>query len=491
MFFKNIQAYRLPQNWTMTADALADALAPQKFTDAASMDMVSQGWAPPRGADQPLVHAVGGQFLLQLKTEKKLLPSSVINQFTKNRAAEMEEAQGFPPGKKAMRELKERVTDELLPRALPLATTTDVWIDPVNGWLVVDAASPAKADEVVKLLLKSVDKLPLESLRVQRSPVGTMTEWVQADDAPAGFTVDMDATLKATGESKATVQWKRHTLEADDIRRHIAAGKQCTRLAMTWSDKISFVLDESLAIKSVKPLEILKEGATRNDDERFDSDFALMTGELAKMLADLVEVLGGEADVEAPSARPAAAGQQKIERAVNLNADLYKLRARYRDVLNELYDSTVQPAVARVREHMAETADGAIKSALTLTKELPGGSQSADLLLVAAVEIMEPSQRPAAGDAPVRQQHPVLQLNGEAAGAVPPGDGSASDPLYGQAVEVVRAHQRASLSLVQRHLRIGYNRASNLMEAMEALGVVSGMASNGNRTVLAAPGAAA
>ena len=491
MFFKNLQIYRLPAPWAMTATALEQALAPQQFTPATSMDLVRQGWASPRGAGQPLVHAVGGQFLLQLKTEKKLLPSTVINQVAAARALEMEEAQGFAPGKKAMKELKERVTDELLPRAFAILSTTAVWIDPINGWLVVDAASPAKADEVIKLLLKSVDKLPLESLRVQRSPVGAMTEWLQADESPTGFTVDQDAIMRATGESKAQVAYKRHTLEADDIRRHIAAGKQCTRLAMTWSDKISFVLDESLAIKSVKPLEIIKESATRNDDERFDSDFALMSGELAKMLADLVEALGGEADVDTQAPGPAAAGQQKIERAVNLTADLYKLRTRYRDVLNELYDSTVQPAVTRVREHMAETADGAIKSALTLTKELPGGSQSADLLLVAAVEIMEPSQRPAAGDAPVRQQHPVLQLNGEAAGAVPPGDGSASDPLYGQAVEVVRAHQRASLSLVQRHLRIGYNRASNLMEAMEALGVVSGMASNGNRTVLAAPGAAA
>ncbi|MBR7634872.1 DNA translocase FtsK [Janthinobacterium lividum] len=104
---------------------------------------------------------------------------------------------------------------------------------------------------------------------------------------------------------------------------------------------------------------------------------------------------------------------------------------------------------------------------------------------------MELSPRPAKCHEQVREQRVVLELNGQAPGTVPPGDGSASDPLYATAVEVVRAHQRASLSLVQRHLRIGYNRASNLMEAMEALGVVSGMASNGNRTVLAAPGAAA
>ena len=407
MFFKNLQIYRLPANWPMSTPELNSMLERQVFTPATSTDLVRQGWAAPRGAGAPLVHAVGGQFLLQLKTEKKLLPSTVVNQVAAARALEMEEAQGFAPGKKAMKELKERVTDELLPRAFAILSTTAVWIDPVNGWLVVDAASPAKADEVIKLLLKSVDKLPLESLRVQRSPVAMMTGWLQHDEAPAGFTVDQDAIMRATGESKAQVAYKRHTLEADDIRRHIAAGKQCTRLAMTWNDKISFVLDESLAIKSIKPLEIIKESATRNDDERFDSDFALMTGELAKMLADLVEALGGEADVETQAAGPAAAGQQKIERAVNLTADLYKLRARYRDALNELYDSTVQPAVARVREHMTETAEGAINSALTLVKELPGGSRSADLLLVAAIEIIAPSARPTVTDEPVRPQRTV------------------------------------------------------------------------------------
>nr|WP_275528021.1 DNA translocase FtsK [Janthinobacterium sp. HH107] len=65
-------------------------------------------------------------------------------------------------------------------------------------------------------------------------------------------------------------------------------------------------------------------------------------------------------------------------------------------------------------------------------------------------------------------------LGPKAAGAVPPGDGSASDPLYEQAVEVVRTQQRASISLVQRHLRVGYNRAARLIESMEAGGVVKG-----------------
>jgi S-DNA-T family DNA segregation ATPase FtsK/SpoIIIE len=62
-------------------------------------------------------------------------------------------------------------------------------------------------------------------------------------------------------------------------------------------------------------------------------------------------------------------------------------------------------------------------------------------------------------------------------------DGEA-DPLYDQAVAVVLQNKRASISLVQRHLRIGYNRAARLLEQMEKSGVVSAMASNGNRDII-------
>ncbi|HEY3536693.1 MAG TPA: DNA translocase FtsK 4TM domain-containing protein [Trinickia sp.] len=69
-------------------------------------------------------------------------------------------------------------------------------------------------------------------------------------------------------------------------------------------------------------------------------------------------------------------------------------------------------------------------------------------------------------------------LGGAAGGA------EESDPLYDQAVEIVVKHRRASISLVQRHLRIGYNRAARLLEQMEQSGLVSAMSTNGNREIL-------
>ena len=70
------------------------------------------------------------------------------------------------------------------------------------------------------------------------------------------------------------------------------------------------------------------------------------------------------------------------------------------------------------------------------------------------------------------------------AGAVEGAAGGEADALYDQAVAVVLKNRRASISLVQRHLRIGYNRAARLLEQMEQSGLVSTMQSNGNREIL-------
>jgi S-DNA-T family DNA segregation ATPase FtsK/SpoIIIE len=76
---------------------------------------------------------------------------------------------------------------------------------------------------------------------------------------------------------------------------------------------------------------------------------------------------------------------------------------------------------------------------------------------------------------------PEAALPGSEGGGQPAGE---ADPLYDQAVDIVLKNRRASISLVQRHLRIGYNRAARLLEDMEKAGLVSPMQSNGNRDIL-------
>lgn len=296
MWFKNLRIFRLLPSWSCTAQSLEEALEKNAFRPGGSQDMQSLGWVPPREGG-PLVHALDGQYLISLRAEKKLLPATVINQFTKIRAQEIEEQQGYKPGRKQMREIKEDITDELLPKAFSIYRDTNVWIDTRNHWLVIDAAAAAKGDEIMGMLAKALEPFPIVPLYVELSPASAMTNWLVSDEPPAAFTIDQDTELRSTSESRAVVRYVRHSIDIDEVRKHVETGKQCTRLALTWADRVSFVLTDGLEVKRVAPLDVLKENqdaSAQNEAEEFDSDFALMTGELAQLLGDLVQALGGE-----------------------------------------------------------------------------------------------------------------------------------------------------------------------------------------------------
>lgn len=296
MWFKNLKLYRLNAAWNPSIDELDDALAAIAFHPGNTSQPQTLGWTPVRENGR-FAHAIGDQILISLRTEKKLLPSTVINQVAKERAADFEAQQGYKPGRKQMKELKERIYDELLPRAFSISRDTLIWIDRKNRWLVIDAAASAKADEALGLLAKTLSPFPAEPLYVEQSPGAAMTSWLADDEAPAGFTIDQDTELRAAGDGKAAVRYVKHAPEPEELRRHIASGKQGSRLALTWEDRVSFVLTDTLDIKRIAPLDVLaenSEAAGLAEDERFNADMALMTGELAKMIAALVDALGGE-----------------------------------------------------------------------------------------------------------------------------------------------------------------------------------------------------
>ncbi len=302
MWFRNLQIYRLPAGWEMTAEVLEEQLARKRFQPCGSQDQETRGWISPLG-DDFLVHRVGGQWLITLGYEQRLLPSSVVRQEADDRAEELAARQGYKPGRKQMKELREQVMQEFLPRAFTRRKKVFAWIDPVNGWLGIDAPSQARAEDVLEALRQALDSLPLSLLRTERSPSGAMADWLAGGEAPAGFSIDQDCELKSVTEDKAAVRYVRHALEGDEVRGHLEAGKMPTRLALTFDDRLSFVLTEKLEIKRLDFLDVVKEEVDQAgaEDARaiFDASFALMTGELAQLLPALVEALGGELKADA------------------------------------------------------------------------------------------------------------------------------------------------------------------------------------------------
>ena len=372
MWFKNIQLYRLPIKWAITAEQLQEKLSARPFQGCGSQDMGSRGWTSPTKDDR-FVMDVGGQLQIALMIEHKLLPAAVINEVAAEKATDIEDQQGFKPGRKQMKEIKEAVLQELLPRAFTRRRACYAWIDPEGGWLAIDATSASKAEEILDALRDTLDEFPVKMVKTMLSPVSVMSNCLASDEAPAGFTIDQDCELRAVTDEKASVRYSRHALDGKDVHDHLAAGKLPTRLAMTFDDRISFVLTEKMEIKRLAFLDIIKEQAERQADAtdmQAESDFALMAGELSRLIPQLIAALGGEAELN-------------------------------------LADSAMPDEVA------------------------PG----------------EP------------------------------------DPLFEKALSVVLDSGRPSISLVQRHLRIGYNRAARLIEQMEKEGHVTAADSNGVRAI--------
>jgi recombination associated protein RdgC len=303
MWFKNLIAYRLPADWAVSARELEEKLQLRSLMPCGAFDMQSRGWVFSSDAER-YVHTVNGQHLIALGVDQKLLPGSIIRQVATERAKEMAKEQGYPVGRRQMRELKMRVTEELRGRALTRKRITYAWIDPSNGWLVVDAAGEARAEELVETLRDTLGSLQVTLLETERSPSASMTAWLMLGDAPLTFTIDDDLELQAGDQSKPTIRYVRHPLDGKEIRAQINAGMFATRMGLTWKDRVAFVLNEKLHVKRLEFLLIDKddkpdEGSSTNPGEQFDIDFTLMAGELAALLTDLAAVLGAQPEQQA------------------------------------------------------------------------------------------------------------------------------------------------------------------------------------------------
>lgn len=288
--------YRLAADWTATLAQVELSLDSARFVECGPSQERSLGWVEPRGeAHGPLVEAVGGQWVLKLMIETKAVPASVLNRKVMDQVAHIEASTGRKPGKKEKRDIKEELKLTLLPMAFSKQITVTVWIDPAARLLVLDAGSQTRADEVVTALVKSLDGFAPTLLNTVTSPAVAMSEWLLSQEPPLGFSVDRECELKATDESKAVVRYARHPLDNDEVVAHVRGGKQASRLALTWDSRVSFMLTESLQLKKIAFLDVVMDGKGDRKNDGFDTDVALATGELRRLIPDLVAALGGEA----------------------------------------------------------------------------------------------------------------------------------------------------------------------------------------------------
>lgn len=298
MWFKNLNLFRLGESFTITPEALEDALASSPLRACQSTELMTSGWSSPYGRKaEQMVYAHDGFMIFTLGVEEKLLPAGVIKDALEAKADELAAERGHSVGRKERQELKDEIVFSLAPRAFPRRRYTYAAIDLHTGWMIVDASSSKKAEEVTTALRENLGSLPvtpadaMQAMQAMRSMLG---EWVV--NAPANdFTVDDEIDLLETKGNGAVVRCRKQDVQAEEVLNHLEKGKEVQKLAVSWDDRISMVLSDDMIVRRLKFLDVIQD---KMDDAEIDSDyaeydarFALMAPELRRLLTRLTDLL--------------------------------------------------------------------------------------------------------------------------------------------------------------------------------------------------------
>lgn len=299
MWFKNLTIFRLTESFLLSTEELEQKLATLAFHHCGPHEEFSLGWTSPLGkSGQQLTHSSNGFIMLCGKKEERVLPSAVINELVQEKISEKEDQQARKLSKKERTEIKDEIIFDSLPKAFTFSRKIYLYIDPKDGYVIVDSASTKSAEDILSLLRKSLGSLPAIPLSTINKPSTVMTDWLLTQQVPSGITIEDECELRSPEESGSIIRCKRHDLTLPEIKNHLDSGKEAIKLAVSWEERLSFIIDENLAIKRLRFLELIQDQVSDievNDAAaQFDVNFSIMSAELANFIPRLLDLFGGE-----------------------------------------------------------------------------------------------------------------------------------------------------------------------------------------------------
>jgi len=280
----------------MDFSQLDTLLAEVPLKPVGPLELSSRGFVSPFGRnDTELSHRLGDAIWVTVGGEDKLLPSAVVNDLLGKKLAAIEQKEGRRPGGRTRKRIKEDLVHELLPRAFVRPMRSDAMLDLEHGFIAVDSASRKSAEAVVSEIRSAMGSFPAMPLNAEVAPRSILTGWIAGEDLPVGLALGEECELKDAMDGGAVVKCQNQELQSEEIAKHLEAGKQVTRLALTLDDHLSFVLGEDLVIRKLKFLDgaIDQLENTENQDVRaeLDARFALMSGEVRRLFVVLEKAL--------------------------------------------------------------------------------------------------------------------------------------------------------------------------------------------------------
>lgn len=281
MWFNNLRIYTLTE--AIQGD-VHERLAEHPFVPCGNLDPVKYGFVPPVPNGTAYLHVANGCAMICAKRQEKILPGSVIKELLDEKVRAICEAESRPVGRKERDALKDEIIFSLLPKAMTRSSLTYAYIDTTNGRIIVNSPNAKRAEDLLSKFREALGSLRCLPVSTEKVPTQVMTHWVRESQAPHQFEFGGEIELQSPKDGRV-VRCKHQDLTASEVLNHIASGMHVSKLAMVWKEAISFVVDGSLGIKSVRYADSVAEQATgESKAEQFDADFVVMTLELRNML---------------------------------------------------------------------------------------------------------------------------------------------------------------------------------------------------------------
>jgi len=294
MFFRNLTLFRFPP--TTKLYELDKGLDECQLKPVGPLELSSRGFISPFGRDSDVFAARQRDAIwLTVGGEDRLLPGAVVNDMLARKLEEIEAKEGRRPGGRTRKRIKDELITDLLPRAFVKPSRTDAMLDMEHGIVVVDTSSRKNGENVISEIRRALGSFPALPLNAEVAPRSVLTGWIAGEPLPDGLALGDECELRDPVDQGAVVKCQRQELQGDEIGKHLEAGKQVTRLALTLDDHVSFVLGEDLVVRKFKLLDgaVDQLESTEREDLRaeLDARFALMAGEAKRLFAVLEKAL--------------------------------------------------------------------------------------------------------------------------------------------------------------------------------------------------------
>lgn len=295
MWFKQASLFTFTKPFKFKESELITLLEPLSFTPCLPSLISSIGWVSPLGVNNAsLVYSANGFMLLCLQFEEKILPATVIRQAVAEKVAIIEEKEGRVVRSKEKQSIKEELTQTLLPQAFTKKTPLYAYIDTQKQWMVLNSNTPAKIERFISFFKRVITPININALETQKiSPI--MTHWLK-EAPPSTLVVGESAVLQDPQQYRRIIRCQNQNLLASGIQALIKEGCEITQLALQWKDQIRFTLTSEFSLRHIRfdegILSLAQDDYVETVQQRFDTDFVLMTETLRNLIEDLLFVVG-------------------------------------------------------------------------------------------------------------------------------------------------------------------------------------------------------